>query len=102
MKAYIVFEFDPVDDGSFIVGVFSNGQIAEEVVSSLYAKNKGAYEYQIEEYELDIMHYKTEEEMEQDVSEIIEEMVKDGLIDYKVGEDGQFYFEVTDKGEESL
>jgi len=26
-------------------------------------------------------------------------MVKEGVIDYKIGEDGQFYFEVVDKDE---
>ena len=29
-------------------------------------------------------------------------MVKEGILDYKIGEDGDFYFEVTENGQEEI
>ena len=65
-------------------------------------KNKGKYEYIIDDYELNNIYFKTKEEVEQEISDSIEEMVKNGLMDYKVGEDGKFYFELTEKGKKEI
>jgi len=105
MKLYIVLEFpnpnvkheEEVFD-QFIVGVFSKKSIANAVAKDLKKKNKKKYDYLVEDYELNNLYFKTQEEVDREISDCIEEMVKEGLMDYTIGEDGEFYFEVTDKG----
>lgn len=80
----------------FIVGVFSKKSLAMDAAEELYVKNKGRYLYLIEDYALNEMYFKDEEEIEREISEHLEEMVKEGVVDYKIGEDGNFYFEVVE------
>jgi len=67
-----------------------------DVAEELYVKNKERYLYLIEDYVLNEMYFKDEEEIEREISEHLEEMVKEGVVDYKIGEDGNFYFEVVE------
>lgn len=111
MKIYVVFEYLNIEDVEdmedlenymnsfipFIVGTFSSKKLAKSIVKKFTDKYKDARTYFIEEYEVDNIYYKTEEELEKEVSESVEKMVKEGILDYKIGEDGQFYFEVIDK-----
>jgi hypothetical protein len=106
---YVLLEFPNVerDDLSddievimpFIVGVFTKKSMAMEVAEELFLKNNEKYLYFIEDYELNTVYLEDEEEIQREASETIEEMVKRGIIDYKIGEDGQFYFEVVKKNE---
>lgn len=111
MKAYVVIEYpnieeitDIIEDAimPFVVGIFSKKSIARKVIENLIDKNKNKFLYFIEEYQVNNIYYKTEEELEKEVSESVEKMVKEGILDYKIGEDGQFYFEVTKKGEKEI
>lgn len=108
MKVYIVLEFPKQQETNenlvvpFIVGIFDRKKLAQKVVKQLRQKNKKTYMYLIEDYEINSMYFKTQEEVDREISECIEEMVKEGLLDYKIGEDGKFYFETTDKGKEEL
>lgn len=86
----------------FIVGVFNKKSIASATAKEMTNKNGDKYSYFIEEYIINTMYFKTQEEVDKEVSDCIEEMVKEGLIDYKIGDDGQFYFEVTDKGKKEI
>lgn len=109
MKLYIVLEFpnpnidheDQVFD-PFIVGIFSKKSIANAVAKDLKKKNKTKYDYFVEDYELNNLYYKTQEEVDKEISQCIEELVKEGLMDYTVGEDGKFYFELTEKGKKEI
>lgn len=101
---YILIEFPNlyndlnIDDiMPFIVGVFSKKSIARAEKKELSLKNKGKYLYFIEPYEINAVYLKSEEEAEEELSEALEEMVKQGIVDYRIGEDGQFYFEVVEK-----
>ena len=112
MKLYVVYEtlspeveHDPAElDNAlpFIVGIFNKKGLAKAIVKDLTKKNKGKYEYIIDDYELNNIYFKTKEEVEQEISDSIEEMVKNGFMDYKVGEDGKFYFELTEKGKKEI
>lgn len=104
-SVYVLLEFPNMDDDSlqfedimpFIVGVFSKASIAEIEAEYMFKKNKGKYLYFIEDYELNTPYLKSEEEAERELSEALEQMVKEGIVDYKIGEDGDFYFEVVDR-----
>ena len=110
-KAYVVLEFEDVaniedeeeifDIIPFIVGVFSKKSLAYKAADDLAIQNKDNF-YVVEDYALNVTYAKTEEEAAQHLSRSIEQMVKDGTIDYKIGEDGQFYFEVTEKGRKKI
>lgn len=115
MKAYLVVEYPLIQDleedqvvddefelPSFIVGVFNKKSIARKVAKDLFDRNGDFYFYVVDEYEVNQAYVKTEEEAFEHVSESIEKMVKDGYLDYKIGEDGDFYFEVTEKGRTEL
>lgn len=110
-KVYVVMEFpnegmDEQEDLSmlmpFIIGVFGKKSLASAIAKEMTEKQGDKYSYFIEEYDLNNVYFKTQEEVDREVSECIEEMVKEGLIDYKIGDDGQFYFEVTDKGKKEI
>lgn len=106
--AYVVIEMpdieniQDVEDIAFafpyVVGVFSRESLAVKTAEKLSIKNQG-YIYLIEDYELNMVYEANDEEAEREISESLEKMVKEGVIDYKIGEDGQFYFEVVDKDE---
>lgn len=115
MKAYVVIEYPLVQDyddddivdeefelPSFVVGVFNKRSLAKKIAQDLFKKNGNMYFYVVDEYDVNQAYVKTEEEAIEHVSESIEKMVKDGYLDYKIGEDGQFYFEVTEKGKTEL
>lgn len=111
MKLYIVYEvLNPKLEHSeeehelhpFIVGIFSKKSLAKAIIKDLRSKNKDKYDYFVDDYVLNNIYYKTQEEVDRELSESIEEMVRNGLMDYKIGEDGVFYFELTDKGKDEL
>lgn len=107
-SAYIILKFANIDEDidideddffvpePFIVGVFSKKSIANQTAYELSQRDKDHF-YAVEPYELNMVYVETQEEADAQVSECIEQMVKDGIVDYKIGEDGQFYFEVIDK-----
>jgi hypothetical protein len=106
---YILLEFPNIENETiledidnlmpFIVGVFAKKSMAMEVAEELFLNNKKRYLYIIEDYELNTVYFEDEEDTKRELSEALEEMVKEGIIDYKIGEDGQFYFEVVKKNE---
>lgn len=104
-RVYVLFELPNLEEGytaddyamTFIVGVFSKASIAEKEAEYMFKKNKGQYVYFIEDYEINTPYLKSEEEAQRELSEALEEMVKEGIVDYKIGEDGDFYFEVVDE-----
>lgn len=106
--AYVVIEMPDIENIQnvediafafpYVVGVFSRESLAVKTAEKLSIKNQG-YIYLIEDYELNMVYEANDEEAEREISESLEKMVKEGVIDYKIGEDGQFYFEVVDKDE---
>lgn len=106
---YVLLEFPNIENETiledidnlmpFIVGVFAKKSMAMEVAEELFLNNKKRYLYIIEDYELNTVYFEDEEDTKRELSEALEEMVKEGIIDYKIGEDGQFYFEVVKKNE---
>lgn len=109
-KAYVVLEFDNIDEEHeeigvpYIVGVFSKKSIAFRVAKRLFEKYGDYCTYAVQDYELNRVYLdeQSDEEMMAETSKAIEEMVKNGILDYKVGEDGDFYFELTEKGKKSI
>lgn len=107
MIAYVLIEFDVVDIGDNhedfgikdVLGVFTKKKLLQKAVKELTEKYDGQKIYAIGEFEIN-EYYDDEEERDEDISEVLEEMVQDGIIDYTIGEDGQFYFHVTDKGKQ--
>ena len=105
MKAYAVIEFDNVDDPvPYIVGIFSRRTKAFRVARRLFKKYGEYCSYMVQDYEMDkvYLNEQSQEEILQETSKVIEAMVKEGILDYKIGEDGDFYFEVTEKGQEEI
>lgn len=80
----------------FIVGIFSKKSLAMDAAEELFIKNNEKYLYMIEDYILNEIYFEEDEDIEKEISESLEKMVKDGLVDYKIGEDGNFYFEVIE------
>jgi len=105
MTAYILSMLDDNGDEDAtcrIVGIFDDYEKAVESAEILYeSKNQKIY-YFIEEYEMNRVYESDDEDFEQKYSEAIEDLVKEGILDYVVGEDGKFYFSLTEKGKEEL
>lgn len=106
---YVLLEFPNMENDTvledidnlmpFIVGVFAKKSMAMELAEELFLNNEKRYLYFIEDYELNTVYFEDEEDTQMELSKALEEGVKKGIIDYKIGEDGQFYFEVVKKNE---
>ena len=102
MIVYVLLEYimpDAKKDGSVaILGVFDNEELAEQHREELTNdEDEDIVFYDILEYQMNILQ---EPEGEQDISDDLEELMKKEIIDYTIGEDGEFYFHLTDKGKE--
>jgi hypothetical protein len=105
MKAYVVVEVDNVDDPiPYIVGIFSGKTKAFKTAERLFKKYGEYCSYIVQDYEVNkvYLNEQSQEEILKETSEAIEIMVKEGILDYKIGEDGDFYFEVTEKGKKEI
>lgn len=83
----------------FVSGVFDSIELAEDAVEelTLQAKEKKlAQEYYVIEYNINELYEDTQ--LTQPADEEIADLCKQGLIDYRVGEDGEFYFHLTEEG----
>ncbi len=70
----------------FVAGLFDSYDLAQNFAEEM--KQEGYDEAWIEEHTVN-------EYVVQDLSSEIQKLVDAGVIDYKVGEDGEFYFETT-------
>lgn len=89
---------DAKQDGSMaVLGVFDNKGLAEQYREEFTkADGEDIVFYEILEYQINTI----EDPEEEDLSEDLRELVKKEIIDYTVGEDGEFYFHLTEKGKE--
>lgn len=87
-----------------IVGIFDDYDKAVESAEILYESKDQKIYYFIEEYDMNRVYEfdSDDDDFEQKYSEAIEDLVKEGILDYVVGEDGKFYFSLTEKGKEEL
>lgn len=94
------------------VGIYSTMELAFEYLEKLEKaapKIKGEYIFDIFEYSLDeepliLGFFKIKKEQqtikEEAIQELIIELMKEGLVDQLIGEDGHFYYKLTEKGKE--
>jgi len=83
----------------FVSGVFDSIELAEDAVEQLTLQTKEkklAQEYYVIEYTINELY--EDIQLSRPVDEEIADLCKEGLIDYKVGEDGEFYFHLTEEG----
>ena len=92
------------------VGIYSSMEAAFEYVEKLEEhapKIKGEYMFDIFEYKLDespilLDFFKTQKQQqginEEAIQDLIIELMKEGVLDQLVGEDGRFYYKLTEKG----
>ena len=97
--AYIVQEISCTEDdivGGVIKGVYSTMPLAQAAVKEFRKESKKKEEtvlYDIVMKRLDYMPMTS-----RDLEQAIEELIQKGLMEALVGEDGLFYYELTDKG----
>lgn len=100
MILYAVFEYhndDETMNNPFLVGIFATEQRAEIAADTLQEEKGEEYTYFCLDYEVDQIYLKDEEGTMIDAIESeLEDMIRQGKVDYKIGEDGEFYFEATD------
>lgn len=101
MVVYVLVEYTMPDtkrDGSVaILGVFDNEELAEQSREELTNdEDEDIVFYEILEYQINTV----QEPEQEDVSEDIQELMKKEIIDYTIGEDGEFYFHLTEKGKQ--
>jgi len=102
MKMYILSIVENEEDGTYsIIGVFDNEKRAIKTAEALYEEKNQQIYYFIEEYEVNHV-YPPDEDYLRKKEEAIEELVKEGVLDYTIGEDGRFYFSLTEKGKREL
>lgn len=113
-KVYVIFKHtiyginhetnEPIFE-SELVGVFTSHKLAKQAIKTQEALGKPddskEIVFEIEGMELNIM-LMSEEEQKEYVSSALECLVKDGLVDYKIDEKGEFVFELTEKGKNYL
>ena len=112
--AVIMISFDVINDSMSIepVGVYSTFKKALEYsdeLEDLTEKNKHVevafdiLEFKIDEepFLLDFLK-KRKERGEKDTDEAIIKLMKTGIVDQLIGEDGNFYYTLTDKGKEKM
>ena len=101
MTVYLVNKFTKVDDDQHdidFVGVFSSEDKAEEAMDS-FEKDEGVTFF-VEAYDVDVI--------QQPISEVaknlstLEELIKNDVVDYTIDENGDFVFELTEKGKEII
>lgn len=93
---------DQNNDGTLvIVGVFDNEKLAllhkKDLESLNDTDDNHIVFYEILEYELNVPQDPRDFD---DISEELQDLVSKGIVDYMIGEDGQFYFHLTDKGKD--
>lgn len=114
MKLYIILLI-AVDDSVLSlepVGVFSTVKKANSWIKKLESLTVLSDEYNIVydiiEYDLDteppLMEWlkQRQEKNQQNIEESIADLMKKGMIDQLVGEDGHFYYTLTDLGKEEV
>jgi hypothetical protein len=86
-------------DGPFFtletVGVYSSEEIALEAIKELPIETDDCV-YDIQDFELDASAKDFMDEIQSD----LKNMMDMGVVDQLIGEDGQFYYELTDAGKE--
>jgi len=100
MTVFVIIEHTMPDEenegGATILGVFDDKELAEDKIKelSLNADPTKCF-YEALEYEMNVLMQESNENV---ISEAIESLIKRDLIDYTIGEDGEFYFHLTEKG----
>ncbi len=92
------------------IGIYSSMEVAFDFVEQLEKEApqiKGEYMFDIFEYKLDeqplILEFfkarkKLQQQSEDYLTDMLVDLMKDGIIDQLVGEDGHFYYKLTEKG----
>jgi hypothetical protein len=104
MKVYVIILFDYKSKDRFSiepVGIYSSLKVAKNWMKKL--ENKSGKIFDLFEYNIDekpcILDYI--EEQEDKLSGIITRLLKLGLIDQLIGEDGNFYYKITELGKQT-
>jgi len=91
----IIEEFDELTIYGEVVGVFSTQEGLDKAIKTL--EENGVADYSYQEIEMDKLVSNISDE---EVNEMLHDLVKQDHLDLLVGEDGEFYFRLTDKGKE--
>ena len=98
MTVYVLELVRSIDDGVFsmeAIGLYSSEEKAIEAITSLPDETDD-YVYNIEEFELDADPRNFLDGLADDLKQLMDL----GVVDQLVGEDGEFYYTVTEAGEE--
>ena len=98
MTVYVLELIRSIDDGVFsmeAIGLYSSEKKAIEAITSLPDETDN-YVYNIEEFELDANPRNFLDGLADDLKQLMDL----GVVDQLVGEDGEFYYTVTEAGEE--
>ena len=97
MTVYVLELVRSIDDGVFsmeAIGLYSSEKKAIEAITSLPDETDN-YVYNIEEFELDANPRNFLDGLADDLKQLMDL----GVVDQLVGEDGEFYYTITEAGE---
>ena len=86
----------------FQIGVFDDEKSAENIAMNLQAFYGDKYLFLITPFDLNQTYVRSEDDLEELAGETLESLIKSGYIDYKIDENGEFLYELTEKGRKDL
>tara|TARA_R100000008_G_C3577779_1_gene166351 strand:- start:948 stop:1403 length:456 start_codon:yes stop_codon:yes gene_type:complete len=114
----VLISYDTMTDSLGIdpVGVYSNLKTAMSYAAELEsASERSTFFSSPSEITFDVLEFRMDEEpmmlgmlkkrkkkMQEDLDQAIIKLMKQGIVDQLVGEDGNFYYTLTDKGEDRI
>lgn len=100
-KVWLILRYQVEDSTVLPVGVFFREETALRVVEELMDVFE-SHEFELIELATNTVYVQNQEEIDDMVSITVESLVKSGLVDYKIGEDGKFYYELTEDGKKAM
>lgn len=100
---WLVLRYEDDNTEAFPVGIFDNEKTATHMIEELletFKENK----FELIQLTLNTVYIADgdQDKMDDLISLTVESLVKNGIADYKIGEDGNFYFELTEDGKKAL
>jgi hypothetical protein len=97
-KVYILEVEDLTDGLARMFGVYSSEDLAE---SDIPEHDESEFKYYITEVEVDVS-FDEQFDLTDETSEVTMELMQEGLVDQFVDENGNFVYELTEKGNKLL
>jgi hypothetical protein len=89
---WLVLRYGEDIDRTFPVGIFTTQETATHLIQELMEVFESD-EFELIELSPNTAYLQDKEEINEIVSLTVESLVKNGMVDYKIGEDGNFYYE---------